>query len=224
MIIRKYGLELKEVEQEDLELIRQHRNSKRVQGKMIFREHISRAQQKEWFKKVRESIYEAYYLIYKDDRAIGLINGKNIDHENRSSEGGIFIWDEDANYEITILASIILNDWNFFFNDFQMNYAEVVRSNKQAIAYNEFMGYVISDKLHPNPEVIWMQQSKEDYLKFREKVQKLNLASFDISNPITKADLSIEDHEIEYKKSIIAKLPEPQKSMYQNLLDNRNEK
>ena len=115
MVIRKYGLEIREVEREDLELIRQYRNTESIKKRMIYKDQISRAQHLEWFKGI-QSINHFYFLIYKDDSAIGLINGKNINYEKGSSEGGIFVWNEDRNYEVSITASIILNDFNFFVN------------------------------------------------------------------------------------------------------------
>ncbi len=217
MIIRKYGLELREIEREDLEMIRQYRNSTLIRNKMIYRKIISRLEQKKWFESIRNHT-NAYYLIYKDDIAMGLINGKNIDHQNKTSEGGIFIWHEDANYEVTILASIILNDWNFSFNNFNFNFAEVLKSNKKAIAYNEFMGYKISEKEHGNEYVLWMEQSKADYIKFREKVVRLKLIDFDVTEPLSYKDLIIEPSEIEFRKSLIKHLPQEQREMYLNLI------
>ena len=220
MVIRKYGLELREVEFEDIEMIRQHRNSEAIRNKMIYRKTITRKEQLEWFKEVK-GLKHSYYLIYKNDIALGLINGRNIDHEKKTSEGGIFIWDKNSSYETTILASIILNDWNFFFNDFNLNYAQVLKSNQQAISYNKFMGYKLAKRKHENPDVIWMEQSKEDYVNFRKKFVKLKLLNIDISNQVGPDDLSIDEREVEYKKSFIAKLPEKQRQMYQTLLDNR---
>ncbi|MBL4709048.1 MAG: hypothetical protein JKY48_11495 [Flavobacteriales bacterium] len=220
MVIRKYGLELREVEIEDIEMIRQHRNSDVIRNKMIYRKTISREEQLKWFKEVK-GLKHSYYLIYKNDVAIGLINGRNIDHGKKTSEGGIFIWDKDSSYETSILASIILNDWNFFFNDFNLNYAQVLKSNQQAISYNKFMGYRVADRIHENPDVIWMEQSKEAYIRFRKKFTSLKLVSFDITEQLTSDDLSIEEREVEYKKTFIAKLPEKQRKMYQSLLDRR---
>lgn len=220
MVIRKYGLELREVEIEDIEMIRQHRNSDIIRNKMIYRKTITREEQLEWFKEVK-GLKHSYYLIYKNDVALGLINGRNIDHKKKTSEGGIFIWDKDSSYETSILASIILNDWNFFFNDFNLNYAQVLKSNRQAISYNKFMGYKVADRAHENPDVIWMEQTKEDYIQFREKFEKLGLVDCDITEPLTSKDLSIEEREVLYKASFIANLPEKQRKMYQKLLDNR---
>ena len=221
MVIRKYGLEIREVEREDLELIRQYRNTESIKKRMIFKEQISRAQQLKWFEEI-QSIDHFYFLIYKNDSAIGLINGKNINFNEGSSEGGIFVWNEDRNYETSITASIVLNDWNFFVNDFKINYAQVLKSNKKAIAYNEFMGYKIATKVHEKEEVIWMSQSKEDYIEYREKIMKLSFDDFNIEERVTENDVFFEEHELERAKLFLEKLPLKQQAVYKRILKRQN--
>lgn len=217
MLIKKYGLVLKEVEREDLELIRQYRNTDIIKKKMVHRKQISRAQQIKWFEGIRCSKH-FYFLIYKNDSAIGLINGKNIDFDARTSEGGIFVWNEDRNYETSITASIILNDWNFFINNFKKNYAQVLKSNKQAIAYNEFMGYQISNKEHENPHVLWMEQTKADYKAYRKKLEKFEFEDFKIGNPVSMDDIFIEKHEVDYANLLISEVPNDLKKVYTEIL------
>jgi hypothetical protein len=217
MIIRKYGLELKEVEREDLELIRQYRNTDTIKNKMIHREQITREQQLNWFNEIRTHNH-IYFLIYKNDYAIGLINGKNIDFKQKTSEGGIFVWNEERNYETSITASIILNDWNFLINGFEKNYAQVLKSNKQAIAYNEFMGYKIADKAHSNEQVIWMEQTKEDYISYRKKLELLKFDDFNINDPLSENDIFINANEEEYVRLLIKFLPIPQQELYKRIL------
>ncbi len=217
MILRKYGLELKEVEREDLELIRQYRNTDIIKNKMIHRQQITREQQLEWFKEVR-SIKHFYFLIYKNDSAIGLINGKNIDFVNKSSEGGIFVWNEDRNYETSITASIILNDWNFLINGFEKNYAQVLKSNKQAIAYNEFMGYKIADRIHENNQVIWMEQTKEDYAVYRKKIERLKFEDFNVNEPLTENDIFFNPNEEEYARNLVELIPASKQKIYNRIL------
>lgn len=217
MKIKKYGLELKEVEREDLELIRQYRNTDIIKNKMIHRKQITREQQLEWFKKIR-TVNHYYFLIYKNDSAIGLINGKNIDFVNKTSEGGIFVWNEDRNYEISITASIILNDWNFFINAFEKNYAQVLKSNKQAIAYNEFMGYKIADRIHENNEVVWMEQTREDYTQYRKKIELLKFDDFNISEALTEDDIFFNVDEEAYARSIVELIPPSQQAIYNRIL------
>lgn len=218
MIIRKYGLELREVEREDLELIRQFRNTENIQNKMIHRDQITREQQLKWYKSIKTE-HHFYFLIYFNDSAIGLINGKNIDYTNRTSEGGIFVWNEDRNYETAITASIVLNDWNFFINGFEKNYAQVLKSNKKAIAYNQFMGYKISDKRHENSNVIWMEQTKVDYQEYRAKVASLTFDEFNINEPLTEDDILFLPHEKNYALQIISKLPKGQQLIYNRILN-----
>lgn len=218
MVIRKFGLEIKELEREDLELIRQYRNTESIKKRMIYKSQITREQHLKWFEEI-QSIRHFYFLIYKGDVALGLINGKNINFEEGSSEGGIFVWNEDRNYETSITASIILNDWNFLVNGFQINYAQVLKSNKKAIAYNEFMGYKIDTKQHDNPEVVWMSQSKEDYLQYRDKIQKLSFEDFNITERVTEDDVFFQKSELSRAKVFLEKLPLKQKEVYQRILN-----
>lgn len=217
MILRKYGLELREVELKDIEMIRKFRNSDAIREKMIYRDFITSEQQLAWFRSTR-TIDHFYFIIYKNDIAIGLINGKNIDYNNRSSEGGIFIWNEAGDYETVISASIIINDWSFYVNNFQTNIAQVLKSNKQAIAYNEFMGYKRSSKKHENEGVIWMEQSKDDYTKFRGRLKKLQFDSFVVNDILTKEDIIIEEHEREYVQGLVEAFPSDMKEIYGGLL------
>lgn len=217
MIIRKYNLELREVEREDLELIRQYRNQDVIKSKMIHREQISREQQLKWFEEIK-TIHHFYFLIYKDDSAIGLINGKNIDFINKTSEGGIFVWNENRNYDTAITASIILNDWNFSINGFEKNFAQVLKSNKQAIAYNEFMGYKLSKREHINGKVVWMEQTKDDYFDYRKKIEKLKFEGFNVSDLLNENDIFFHKNEKKYVESIIQQLPLNQQEIYARIL------
>ena len=49
MIIRKYGLLLKRVQREDLELIRTKRNQRSVREHMFYQKTISKLDQEKWF-------------------------------------------------------------------------------------------------------------------------------------------------------------------------------
>ncbi len=217
MIIRKYGLELREVEREDLEMIRQYRNTDVIKNNMIHRDQISREQQLLWFKEIKTAKH-FYFLIYQNDAAIGLINGKNIDYQNKTSEGGIFVWNEDRNYETSITASIILNDWNFYINGFEKNFAQVLKSNKKAIAYNQFMGYKPAQKPHQNPGVIWMEQTKQDYTAYRAKLADFNVGDFNIFEQLTENDIYFQPFEKEYALKLITKIPEGQRAIYHRIL------
>jgi UDP-4-amino-4,6-dideoxy-N-acetyl-beta-L-altrosamine N-acetyltransferase len=177
MIIRKYGLILKRIKKEDIELIRQMRNSEAVKRRMFFRQEISPEMQKKWFDSINNK-YNGYYVIIYNDKKIGLIHGKNVDFEKRTCEGGIFIWDpEYLNGIVSSLASIIMNDWTFCLGNFKAIYAKVLKENRIALAYNKLQGYEPCEPQNDDKGVEWLMLTKENYTKRIDGIRK-NMAQF----------------------------------------------
>jgi RimJ/RimL family protein N-acetyltransferase len=165
MLIRKYGITLKRLKEEDIELLREMRNSTAISTTMVYREHITPEMQKKWFESINNK-YNGYFIIIYEGKKIGLINGKNIDFEKRICEGGIFIWDE--HYKDTIipaLASIIMNDWTFLIINFNAIYAKVLQENVNALTYDKLMGYEPCAPLTDEKGVQWLILTKEKYLR-----------------------------------------------------------
>jgi RimJ/RimL family protein N-acetyltransferase len=188
MFIRKYGLVLKRLKEEDIEMVRQKRNSAEVSRFMVYREHITPEMQKAWFKSV-DTIEHGYFVIIYNNDPVGLIHGKNNDYVKRTSEGGIFIWNE--NYIKTVipsLASVIMNDWTFLLANFKATYAKVLLENKVSLAYNKMMGYVPCEPLSDEKGVQWMILTRESYL---ENVGPLRLGIKNLTgdgSPLTLAE------------------------------------
>ena len=103
MIVEKYGIQLKKITIDDIELIRIKRNADNISSKMIYRGYISMDQQIEWFKSIN-NFNNFYYLIIYNQQPIGLINDRNLDWENLTSEAGLFIW--ESNYLKTIVPAL----------------------------------------------------------------------------------------------------------------------
>jgi RimJ/RimL family protein N-acetyltransferase len=177
MIIRKYGLVLKRLKEEDIELVRQKRNSEAVSRNMYYKQEITPEMQKAWFHSINNK-YNGYFIISYKDKKIGLIHGKNVDFEKRTCEGGIFIWDEEyLNSAIPSLASIIMNDWTFLLGNFKAIYAKVLKENKIALSYNKQQGYEPCEPQNKDKGVEWLVLTKENYLKRIEAIRK-NMAEF----------------------------------------------
>ena len=193
MIIRKYGLVLKRIKEEDIELIRQMRNSEAIRRTMFFQEEITPEMQKKWFESVNNR-YNGYYIISYNGKQIGLIQGKNVDFEKRTCEGGIFIWDgEYLNSIVSAFASIIMNDWTFYLGNFKAIYAKVLKGNKIALAYNKLQGYEPCEPLNDDTGVEWLILTKENYTKRIEVIRK-NMAQFiHDDKPLQLADLDASD-------------------------------
>jgi len=193
MLIRKYGITLKRLKEEDIELVRQMRNSTIISNTMVYREQITPEMQKKWYESINNK-YNGYFVIIYDGKKIGLINGKNIDFEKRTCEGGIFIWDQD--YKETIipgLASIIMNDWTFLIINFNAIYAKVLQENKNALSYDKLMGYEECEPLTNEKGVQWLILKKENYLRKVKLLRKSLLQNIGGSGPLKLEDVDSSD-------------------------------
>lgn len=142
MKLFKYGLVLKRIGPEDIELVREKRNSQHIREAMYYRDYITEEEQKAWFIRIN-NINNFYYLIIYRDEAIGLFNEKNINWEERTSETGLFIWDERyLDTHIPLMASLMLSEMGFYVFGGKASYVSVLRDNHKALSYIRSFGYV----------------------------------------------------------------------------------
>ena len=124
-ILNQYGISLKRINKNDIELIRKWRNHPNIRKYMGYKKKISEKEQIEWFKKVNNT-FNYYFLIIINDTPIGVINCKDVNINEEYGEGGIFIWDDDfLNTPYPIFASLILLD--FIFNELKIGDKSFIR-------------------------------------------------------------------------------------------------
>lgn len=178
MRISKYGILLTSLNEDDIELVRQKRNSEAIKSTMHFRDTITPEMQKAWFQSINNALNNNqspsfYFIIHYNNEKIGLINGKNIDMDSGSSEGGFFIWAEKYwGTLIPVMTSIITLDYTFLVNDYTSNYIKVLKSNSNAVFYNKQLGYEPVDKATGSSEEQYYILTKERYLQKVEKFRK----------------------------------------------------
>lgn len=167
MIVEKYGIQLKKITIEDIELIRTKRNSENISSKMIYRDYISEEQQKKWFESIN-NFDNFYYLIFCNQQPIGLINDRNLDWENLTSEAGLFIW-EDSYLKTTIpaFATLTLIELGFEVMSWNKTNIRIIASNKEGIAYNKQIGFKTTAQ---KDGVIFMELNRTSY---KEKARQL---------------------------------------------------
>jgi|AntRauTorckE6833_2_1112554.scaffolds.fasta_scaffold02416_4 RimJ/RimL family protein N-acetyltransferase len=146
MRIHKYGITLKRIAEEDLELLRQWRNSEQVNRYMEYREYITPAMQQAWFQSIN-NYNNFYYLIIHKGNNVGVINEKNIDRKARgTSESGLFIANpEYLKTHIPLFASLTLIEINFYILGGKESYIRTLRNNQTAIDYNKALGYELCE-------------------------------------------------------------------------------
>ena len=171
MIIEKYGIQLKRITKDDIELIREKRNSYAISSKMIYQKRITSSEQVKWFESV-DNFCNFYYLIIFNNEKIGLINDKNVDWVSRTSEAGLFIWETKyLNTIVPSLASLCLLEMGFEILNWNETSIEVLKSNKEAVVFNNQIGF-----LQKNDEDCDVISFKLDKTNYNNKARKLILS------------------------------------------------
>ncbi len=145
MRLSKYGIVLESLTFEDIDLVRNWRNSDHVRLTMSYQQYIDAEAQKQWFQSLDKQS-NIYLLIKEVDAKIGLINLKNINWELGSAEAGIFIGEKEyLNSLAPLLATISIMEYAF--EELKLNKlrAKISRTNFKAIFFNEGIGYVKED-------------------------------------------------------------------------------
>lgn len=189
MILSKYGIELRSLGQKDLELVREKRNSEAVRNKMLYRDIITKEQQKQWYNKLNP-ISDFYFLIETDGNSYGLINVKDIDHKSGSSESGLFIWDERAlQSHIPVLASWLLSEAGYGIMGGHNTQIRVLKENKAAIEFNIKMGFTIKKE---EGDVVFMHQSRKSFSEATRESRNRIIRGLKTGHEI---NLTFNDHE-----------------------------
>lgn len=171
-IVNKYGVTLRRLTEDKIELVRQWRNDPKISQFMEYREIITPEQQLTWFHRIdNENNY--YFIIEVDGKEIGLTNVKDIDYKKKCGEPGIFIYDDAyLNGTYSFRTSMCLNDFIFEVLGLNYLYGHVLKNNKRAQRYNKTFGY----KLVSGQENIDNQLhtlNKEDYYISKKQLIKL---------------------------------------------------
>ena len=172
MIIEGYGVRLIRLTKDDIELVRQARNSESVSRYMEFRKQISPQQQQAWFESIN-TLSNNYFIIEAEGKKIGLINGAQIDWEKmETGSGGIFIWDEAFRETTTpISASLLLTDTSIILG-LKRTFAKVLNDNKNAITFNKMLGYTLLPD-QGNEIAAHYVLEMENYISKRDKLRAM---------------------------------------------------
>jgi Acetyltransferase (GNAT) domain len=209
MKVKKYGITLRRLTKDDIELVRQHRNSDFIRSKMFYQEIISAEEQKKWFASINND-WNYYFLIDYKGKTVGMVHGTIESYEERTARGGIFIWDKASlNSSLPMIASICANDLTLFILGIKRITVEVRSDNTIALNHNKSIGYTVLEQIETDGKII-MELTKGNYIQSSKKIKEM-------IKKITKdsTDLSWDDVEMP------ASLPE---GLYQDLPQYLNEK
>jgi RimJ/RimL family protein N-acetyltransferase len=193
MKLFKYGIILERLKEEDIELVRQWRNSDPVRLNMKYQEIITPEQQKQWFHSINNLRFN-FMMIYYQGEKIGLLNDKNIDWESRSSETGIFLGrTEFYNTFVPYLVSVAGIESTFYLTGWEKQYAHILRTNINAIRFNLQLGYQLTE----GQKGVDHQQYEMTRQSFEQKAGKIRKAVRLIAGNDNRARVLLEPADFE---------------------------
>ena len=168
----KYGITLERLKEQDIEMVRQWRNSDPVRLNMNYQEIITPEMQKKWFESINNENFH-YVLIHYKGEKIGLLNDKNINWETRTSETGIFIGRPEFFHTfVPYLVSVAGIETLFYFIGWKKQYAHILRSNTNAIKYNLQLGYRLCEG-QENTDHQRYELTRESFEQAAGKIRKM---------------------------------------------------
>ena len=138
-----YGVTLRRLTHDKIEMLRQWRNDPKIQQYMIYRDYITPEMQETWFQKINND-HNFYFIIEYEGREVGMINIKDVDYEKRTGEPGQFMYADDLlNSDVSMRAFLCLSDYVWNVLKLDSIYSHVIASNKRALQFNLLIGFEI---------------------------------------------------------------------------------
>jgi len=170
-----------EIITEDLEIIRNWRNSKEVSQFMYTDQYINKEDQLSWFSKISKETDCKYWLIKYNNIKIGLINITDIDLKLRTCSWAFYIG--DAAYRdlgIGVKAEFELIEMVFFKLDLDVLFCEVVSTNFNVLNLHKKFGfrelsfnknYFVKNNI--SFDVVKLSLKKIDWIEIRDKLNTI---------------------------------------------------
>jgi RimJ/RimL family protein N-acetyltransferase len=171
MVLSNYGVTLRRLTIDKIELLRNWRNDPKISSRMFFREYITPEMQLEWFNSI-DNDRNYYFIIEYNNEEIGLVNVKNIDKEKNCGEVGMFIYDDKySNSDVPFRVSFCHD--SFLFDELKLDYTYgyALPDNKRAIQYNKALGAKIETA--EDGKAVLLTFTKESHYGARNKYARL---------------------------------------------------
>lgn len=150
LVVDAMGVRQTRLTRDDIEQVRQWRNSREIASYMFFQGHITPEMQAAWFESI-DNDENVYFMVHHEGRAVGLNLIKEIDWERRSGQGGIFLVPEDLRNSLFVYrVALPALDWIYASLGLKTVTAVIRSDNTRAIRYNRSLGHVISPGIHPD--------------------------------------------------------------------------
>lgn len=141
MELSNYGITLREVDQSDLELLRNWRNSDEISKYMLSREYISEEMQRNWYASCKAR-GDLNFVICFEGRDIGFLGLKVVNKDSNIYNPGIYFSElEGRNSFLPYLVHLCFFEYIYKRNPSVVMVTQILRMNKRALRFALSCGY-----------------------------------------------------------------------------------
>ncbi|MEO0037594.1 MAG: hypothetical protein RIQ59_805 [Bacteroidota bacterium] len=165
-----YGIELKQLDYSDIELVRNWRNQDFIRNNMEFQEIITTEQQISWYNTISQS-GDFYFMIKIQKQAIGLVHLNKINYHNNSAHVGVFIGEKSfIGTGISFKVSMLIFQFSFEELKLEKVFAKIKNDHKSAVSYNQFLGFECTEE---GPVFSVWELTRKGFEKASKKLKQL---------------------------------------------------
>ena len=173
-----YGVTLRRLTHDKIEMLRQWRNDQKIQQHMFYREYITSEMQECWFANL-DAHRNFYFIVEYDGKEIGLINVKNVDYEKRNGESGVFIYDDAyLNSDVAYKAHLVMFDYIYEVLKLEYTYSHMLSDNSRALRFAQYLG---SDIVKTEGGTVYCELYANNYLTNKNRLHFLKRWNYLIS-------------------------------------------
>lgn len=157
MLLQGKSIDLRQMNETDLQIVYFWRNSNDVSKFMISQNKITIEEHTLWFSKIKNNIENLYFIIVsKNQDKLGVINFNKINQTEKTAEPGLYIGDVDNRNTIYGLeAYYLLLSYGFKELKLKKIIGQVLSTNKTAIKMNESFGFTfLNNNLNDNTKLV----------------------------------------------------------------------
>lgn len=133
---------LKDLKEDDLELVLNWRNSKAIRSSMYTDHIITMEEHKKWFNKVGSDNTMAVKIFSNENKPLGLVNISKIDQINNKCYWGFYIGEPDAPTGSGTIMGILALEYMFAELDIRKICTEILEFNTASLHYHKKLGFI----------------------------------------------------------------------------------
>lgn len=164
-LFKRYQIEFRSVNFEDIEQLRQWRNRDDIRLMMVDQTEITGEQQERWFATLSAQTNKHHFCLWFRDTLIGYAN---VSLDAKVASTGLYIGHEK--YRGSMLALCVgvgLTEWCFETLPITHISAQVVPHNQAALRFNHALGY---QEMGQDKQWVHLSKTKAEFEQAREKL------------------------------------------------------